>query len=269
MNESSTTDIIQILEQSTLLHTLLPRCRRLALIETIRGTPTLEFALEILTDNLSSSPYIPHASKDRIANLAFNGQFDTLREQMKCSLDSENDSAQSRGYTSDGGLESYRAMVVSMFSRSRKIAEASAERRRKIGHLINRASSKDQLVHLAIESLETSRVFTAEARERIANDLFDERYDLLLLPNRFDCEEVPRLIQAPEELDAILADEECPLCLGTCRVEKQTPCRHRFCRKCLEDWARTADNETFDCPVCCAPIPTESLSKPSASLTIG
>ena len=133
------------------------------------------------------------------------------------------------------------------------------------------------------------------ARDMVANDIFDSRYDRLLLPDRFDSEEVPRRAAResgvvyvdvgaggvgaegagaegagagggggaagggplqpsapPPGAAAAEEDEECPVCLGTSPISARLPCRHQFCRECIEDWARRSPGA--GCPLCRAPF---------------
>ena len=86
----------------------------------------------------------------------------------------------------------FRDMVVLIFTRSRKVQQLSEERRRQIGEAIHSCSTTEGILEIALVSLRQSTLFDDHARSMIANDIFDGRYDLLLLPDRFDCDELPR-----------------------------------------------------------------------------
>ena len=100
----------------------------------------------------------------------------------------------------------------------------------------------------SVTSLQTSEIFNNEARNLVANDIFDNRFDLLLLPNRFDCEEVSRINNQDivEELPTTPELDECPICLGTSEVDSKLPCQHLFCKSCIQRWA----NQSLECPLC-------------------
>merc|ERR1719440_1626287 len=113
-----------------------------------------------------------------------------MRQALQCRSTTAAAAPSSAGR--DCAFENYREMVVAVFSRSRKVALLPAERRRALGAAIHATSSKVELKALALHSLETSQAFTAAEREVVANDIMDDRYDLLLRPDRFDCEERAR-----------------------------------------------------------------------------
>lgn len=178
---------------------------------------------------------------------------------------------------------SFRRMLVAIFSRSRKIARISEERRRHIGAAIHSCATKEELVSLSISSLASSEAFAAGAVDVVANDILDERFDLLLLPERFDCEEVPRLGAAntapptlgpqgsrananagacagcPQKQDQEDEEEECPVCLGSRAVQVATPCKHKFCRPCINSWM-AQNGDPFDCPMCRSSTRSDQLA---------
>jgi hypothetical protein len=99
----------------------------------------------------------------------------------------------------DAAVESFRThrdMVLACFSRSRKIAGLPVERRRMLGAAILAQTSIEGLRALALRTLETSQAFDGLARDLVANDIFDNRFDRLLLPDRFDCDAEPSMARA-------------------------------------------------------------------------
>ena len=50
-------------------------------------------------------------------------------------------------------------------------------------------------------------------------------------------------------------DELCSICFGTLKEPMETPCNHKFCRKCIEEWLETADT----CPIYCQNITLKEL----------
>ena len=289
-----TNGLLNILLTSRVLRAALPDVRRRALAESVREAATAEAAIAILLENVASSPYLPEERKDPLAELAMTHQFDALAAALQC------DQALSPGPTSaEGEFRAIRDMVVAVFTRSRKMAALPAARRRELGAAIHAQTTAESIKMLALSALETSQAFDGAARDMVANDIFDSRYDRLLLPDRFDCEEVPRraaresgvvyvdvgaggvgaggagaggagagggggaaggagggpLPSAPPPGDALPAaeeDEECPVCLGTSPISARLPCRHQFCRECIEDWARRSPGA--GCPLCRAPF---------------
>ena len=115
------------------------------------------------------------------------------------------DQALSPGPTSaEEEFRAIRDMVVAVFTRSRKMAALPAARRRELGAAIHAQTTAESIKMLALSALETSQAFDGAARDQVANDIFDSRYDRLLLPDRFDCEEVQR--RAARESGVVYVD---------------------------------------------------------------
>ena len=287
--------LLRILRTSALLQGALPEVRILALREAVRRSADDGGATQIMLENLTGSPFIPQERKDALAEMVLLEQWEQLAVALGCVPEEggargegEGEGEGEGGGAADGSgggfadqgsaFAEFRAMVVAVFSRSRKVSATSAARRRRIGGAIHGASSVDELKALTFAALETSEAFDSEARERVANDVLDDRYDLLLLPDRFDCEEeaarrvAVRPPAAPpaaageaevaeEEAAVVVAaaaaeeeeeeeedeeEDECPVCLGTNPSDVVLPCGHHFCRLCITEWVR--DNGT--CPMC-------------------
>ena len=238
--------MIRMLAESAVLQGALPRVRALALAETIRAAGSAEEARGFLLDNLAESPYLPDEMKDPLANLVFQQRWDDLRRQLRCHSPADGDSP------SQNNFALYRDMVISIFSRSKKMAGLPSERRLQLGVAIHACRSKQELQNLAMASLGDSAAFDEETRNVVANDIFDQRYDLLLLPNRFDCEELPRRTSRsePTATPSVEEDDECPICLGERGIDScAQPCQHEFCRECIEDWIRQPQFRDT-CPMC-------------------
>ena len=229
-------NIINILLSSGLLKEVLPEVRLRALLHTIIACKNESDIKNILLENLSESPYIEKDKKNLLVNLVLNNKWDILNVILKCKLSKQ------RFY--NGGkfkFSSFRKMVILIFMRSKKIMNLSIERKNKIGELIHRATNESELKSSTINLLENSEVFDLESKYRIANLIFDCRYDLLLLPKNFDCEQKMRLSNLDnQELP------ECPICLGTNSADTKLICNHNFCKTCLESWLII--NST--CPLC-------------------
>jgi uncharacterized membrane protein YkvA (DUF1232 family) len=48
--------------------------------------------------------------------------------------------------------------------------------------------------------------------------------------------------------------EECPICSSTITDKVELDCKHRFCAKCIVDWANYNRFKNFTCPVCRATV---------------
>merc|ERR1711871_699529 len=80
-------------------------------------------------------------------------------------------------------------MVIAVFSRSKKVQRLSEDRRRALGNAIFNAENQEALHEIALSALASSVIFDEDSKMKVANDIFDRRYDLLLLSDRFDCDE--------------------------------------------------------------------------------
>ena len=224
--------LITILNTSNLLTRLLPYVRKITLVETLKSADNLEQAYHIFLENLSSSPYLPTEDKHNIADLVLRKELDSLSILLKC-----NDNCPNQ--VIGRPIQTFREMMLTLFSKSKKIIKIGEVRKKRIASVILNGNSIDTLKELTINLLETSIALNHEERNLIANSIFDNRYDLLLLPNYLDCEEKNRLDFSIEEL-------ECPICLGSNNVNCLLPCQHKFCRSCIENWHRINQN----CPIC-------------------
>lgn len=227
-----------LLKTSAYLKTAIPLVRRKVLEETLRNS-NYETGLDIFLENISGSPYIPDSQKDQLANLVFEQRWTQLKQILQCT-------------DMDDVLidtSSFQKMVLAIFLKSKKINQLPLERKMRIGQAILQSDSVEYLKELAISSLESSETLDRPRRERIANAIFDERYDLLLLSDYFDCDEIPRksIIRSQDQsLPIITEEEECPICLGTNQGDCQLSCGHQFCHTCLNSWSQRKNT----CPLC-------------------
>ncbi len=165
----------------------------------------------------------------------------------------------------DAKLQSFRQMVVEIFTRSRKIATVNLHRRQRLGQMIHEASTVDALVDVALDSLEDSQIFDAVQRNEVANHILGGRFDLLLQQDYFDCEEKRRrMVQLPDfgfisdsstssddQEGTNENDESCVICLGELDAERTVlTCTHQFCTGCIRSWMENSSS----CPVCRAEI---------------
>lgn len=251
--DPQTSLLMELLQTSSLLRRVIPSVRQLALLETIRKCCTFEAAKQMVLENMAGSPYIPDERKNELVESVLLEHWDNLRQMLQCPC---TNSTPHMNLSAD--FQMFRAMVVAMFSRSRKIRALPEARRFQLGAAIHNMTTVEDLKEFAMHSLEQSTVLTVQDRQQIANDLFDDRYDLLLLPDRFDCDDKPR--QHPEARterqqgaqaeEAEDEENECPTCLGTNVVDRRLQCGHGMCHSCLDQWAARSRSSQFTCPMC-------------------
>lgn len=238
---------MEMLRTSSVLQSAIPYVRQLALFETLRRCQTPEAAKQMVLENMAGSPYIPDDKKNKLCELVLLEQWDVLREALQCKP--------TPNVRTPTEFQMFQSMVVQVFSRSRKLRALSASRRHQLGSAIHSTTTVEGLKELAMHSLQESMTLTAQDRQQIANDIWDDRYDLLLLPDRLDCDEKPR--QSPEggQQGAEDEDDECPVCLGTNVADRRLQCGHRLCQSCLDQWAARGQGRgsQFTCPMCRAP----------------
>jgi hypothetical protein len=168
----------------------------------------------------------------------------------------------------------FREMVVEILSTSRKITDMEVTRRRALSSKIHSASSIDKVTQVALEFLNTSEIFptNSDQRHEIKDLILKGRFDIMVLPKYFDCEEKPRRQRRGdqsgrnngynfyhvEEMDCFdasdIEDDECVICLGEIDQSEMTIlfCNHRFCTECIYAWTASTNNST--CPTCRGPI---------------
>ena len=159
-------------------------------------------------------------------------------------------------------------MVILLYTRSKILQRLPEARRRALGNALHSTMSIEEVQEIALTALGSSAIIDEVSRARIANDMMDKRYDLLLLPDRFDCEDQARsnlnnislAARIDEKSTAVHSQDEvleCPICLGTNTVDSQTSCRHFFCHACISDWMTSHDT----CPSCRSALSMSSVHK--------
>jgi len=236
-----------LLQSSALLQQALPKVRSQALMHALSATSTVEQAQHILLENLVGSPYIPDETKNGLAEMALSGKMAELRAALQCQRQGAEEIVAVSPTTT-----SFRDMVVAIFSHSRKMAQLEPTRRQALGAAIHTQRSIVDLKMFAMTALETSQAFDGTTRDLVANDILDDRYDLLLLPDRFDCDEKARVHVGPDDRESW---QQCSICLGGNAPNTRLPCQHVFCRSCIVPWVNTH----HDCPMCRAPARSEDL----------
>ena len=118
----------------------------------------------------------------------------SLRGGQRSSTRSQNSPSNTRSNHTNLRLRDYRNMVVKILSSSRRIATMNATRRRNLEREIHSARSIDEIKKIAFDHLDTSEIFVHSSdRQKIRDVVSKGRYDILLLSEYFDCEEMPRL----------------------------------------------------------------------------
>jgi len=163
-------------------------------------------------------------------------------------------------------LRNFRDMVIQILLTSRKIGKMSVFSRRRYGDKIHSASSISEIKDITTGIIK---------RSGFLRHISSGRFDLLLLPESFDCDEKPRKAVRPgmiqyydEEQGLLLGEnghdsyeevEECVICLSVIEEEGQMlmlECNHWYCRECISSWVES--NPT--CPTCRAPVSSTQLS---------
>mmetsp|Transcript_8960 Transcript_8960/g.15194 ORF Transcript_8960/g.15194 Transcript_8960/m.15194 type:complete len:277 (-) Transcript_8960:226-1056(-) len=250
--------LMRILLTSTALHHILPEVRLRALIETAYAQENDDDVRAIVVETLCNSSILSEEMKIEGMEHCLNEDWSELAESLHCS----SQMVETYGNLSDATFDRFRSMVVSIFTRSRKVQFLPVTRIRQLGALLHYATTIDQLTELTIRSLQESVIFSAADKEAVMNDILDKRYDLLLLVNRFDCDYSDqsrhRDVMAAVEQGYTLSlvqhqnpelENECPVCLGVEVVDTRTPCGHEICLPCLKDWS-VVHGEPCPCPMC-------------------
>lgn len=280
--------LICILESSQFLQGILPPVRIYALRETLRFADD-DKAVDVLLENVSTSPHIPHDKKEPLANLVLERDWDRLKNALACN---DGRSHTANAESDHDAFISFRQMVATVFSTSRRLHGIPESIKRRLGASIYQCDSIDTLKELCISSLLSSTAFVDHQRDSVANAVMDDRYDLLIVTDLFDCEVGARRaavangvrsrvnsavglvsnvfrrrgsgaaaddysdgrVSAPTEK---VEEEECAICLGHRISDCALPaCNHRFCKDCLRDWV--AQDAT--CPLCREPIDRATLA---------
>jgi hypothetical protein len=273
------------LRNSPDLRAQLPKVRRLTLLETIQCIVPEEEVLKIVLYSVKTSPYLSeeqfrdvvikilHSESftdcampelpNEMAAMTLDGEWDKLLAISKFARD-ENITSEIPERSKEVKFLCFLAMVVEMFACSRKIANLEYPRRRLLGEMIHSASTVDELMDVALNSLEISEIFDTNQRQQVASHLMECRFDLLLKPEYFDCEEMARnQVDGPPSTGGFSdtsttefggggEDHECVICLSKKTQAEQTllSCNHGFCTECINAWTLLSRT----CPTCRQPL---------------
>ena len=224
--------------------------------------------LEILQSSSSSLPsFLTTEVSNAMAEMILDGNWEGLLSITSAvSKDDTQGDSEHTNNRSETTLQHFRDMVILILSCSKRIATMEISRRRMFGNRIHSASSIDEIISTAIDFLNTSTIFNDRIQLQAIEDMiFKGRFDLLLLPQYFDCDEKPRKLTGifrgdcddEEEGDTgEMLEEECVICLG--EIDRSAiqvlECSHGFCTECIRTWL--ANSST--CPTCRAPIATQN-----------
>eukprot|EP00546_Thalassionema_frauenfeldii_P009036 CAMPEP_0178917018 /NCGR_PEP_ID=MMETSP0786-20121207/13001_1 /TAXON_ID=186022 /ORGANISM="Thalassionema frauenfeldii, Strain CCMP 1798" /LENGTH=290 /DNA_ID=CAMNT_0020590497 /DNA_START=95 /DNA_END=967 /DNA_ORIENTATION=+ len=155
-------------------------------------------------------------------------------------------------------------MTMGIFCKSRKVRQLPLSRRRELGETFMSLKSREAIIDYLFESLERAQVLDPASCARIANDVLETKYYRLLLPDRFDCDEIPRLGSGPLEQRP---EHECycAICLSNYPIDGRwctLACTHEFCLACIQDLAKRYRGGPFPCPACLS-IQTAELKEKS------
>ena len=249
--------MIDILEMSVMLRRAFPKVRRLALIETLRRCPTVDDAVNLLLVNLlnlKSSAYMSSATKVLLAQRVRDHDWTFLQQKFVLT------SSQPTNESVESDFDKCRYMLACIFSCSRTMQTLASARRRRIGMTIHSCTDMEHFLELVMHSLVTSGAFTEAMRAAVVADISENRFDKLLLPDRFDCIEKPRghCIEKPRVRaiapmpstafapEPVEEEMECVICMGDNKVDTSLPCGHQFCTVCINEWLQVKRS----CPMC-------------------
>ena len=278
-------ELMRILETSRFLQSTLPRVRIYSLRETLRFANE-EKAVDVLLENVTTSPHIPADRKEPLANMVLNREWHGLKSALQC-VDPPSEDTQLVPDSEQDAFTSFRQMVATVFTTSRRLHGIPESIKRRLGASIYQCDSIDALKELCISSLLNSTAFVDRQRDAVANAVMDDPYDLLIVTDLFDCEVGARRAAVASKVRGAVAqvrsgvrdifrmssssgvstasaesepepepELECAICLGSRTSDCVLACTHAFCKDCVRDWV--AQDPT--CPMCRQPIDLSTLS---------
>jgi len=226
----------------------LPEVRKGAFRESLRSAPDENTITDVIMEALHASPSLDDESKEKLVTMYLDGRFSDLSEAV---LPPPRTGDIAEAHLLPEPFEEFKSMATNIFCKSRKIAHLNRERRMQLGGAILVCRNREQLVDLLMRSLDSAETLDDQARCLIANDVFDERYYRLLLPDRFDCSEAPVRTVSLSAVDDFPRELECPVCFECCNESSvELTCSHRFCEQCVSSLSAASLNRSFPCPMC-------------------
>jgi len=176
-------------------------------------------------------------------------------------------------------LDDFKSMVILVLSTSRKIKSSQVTDRRDLTRSIHASRSIQELVTNIVSFLSntttTINMFdNVQQREATKDLIYDGRFDNLLLPEHFDCDELPRRIASAGNLHdhQSFSLDDCVICLSPIDISNMVTldCGHKFNAECIRAWMEHSNL----CPTCRSPIVRTNpqdllLTAPGAGTSIG
>lgn len=154
----------------------------------------------------------------------------------------------------------FQTMTRCILKTSRKIQQGLVlEKKKALFAAVRQSTSKEELTETMLDALRNAKTIDEASRQLIANDVFDGNFHRLLLPDRFDCFERPRVsittttstAEQERQHEDERRGEECPICLDLYSSHTELPrfqCHHIFCQDCTDGWINSGYQ--MDCPIC-------------------
>lgn len=225
----------------------IPMLRKAALREAMRVTETEEGLRDIFLEAICGSPYVAEGRKQELADAVFGDRWEELPRLVGLNQSTMTIKMET---TKDQADADFKYMAAGIFRKSRKIRQLPTWRRRILGSSLLTCTTKDQIIHFMLRALEKARTIDEKARMLVADDVFEGKFHRLLLSDRFDCDDLPRLGNSPN--DTSEPPEDCIICFGPYQNGRPTTlavCGHQYCHECIQDWAQR-NGDPFPCPTC-------------------
>jgi len=241
----------------------IPRVRKDALVESLKVESTEDGLCAIFLDALCGSPYIPDYQKQELADVVLAQRWTELPD-----LVGVHRPVQPKMVTTQHQRTTdLKYLAVQIFRKSRKIRNLPRARRQALGTALLACTQREEVIDLLLQSLERAQTLNWESRLLVADDVLEGNFHRLLLPNRFDCDELPRVVleappassmggqqHASAPLDDALDEEreECIICFGPYlngHSHILPTCGHEFCQDCIQELAATLGSP-MPCPIC-------------------
>ena len=242
-----------------------PKVRRDALRESCRVVQTEDDLKDLFIDCICGSPYFGETQKQELAHAILLGNWKKLARLVGVNHVDLPPSTTTQSQL----VWDFKCMAVSIFRTSRKICQLSVARRQQLEGALLACHSREGLTELLLQSLQYAQTLSEHSRILIANDVLEGNFHRLLLEDRFDCDEVPRLDSMPIPSAPLHEEpEDCIICFGSFQDGQSctlSSCGHSFCQGCIQEWARIHDSSQFPCPVCRgdSTLPVEPIRRPT------
>lgn len=231
----------------------LPRVRKTAVLESLRCATSIAEITEIFFETTSDSPYLDDRTKQELGELLLSQDWECLRNRAVGEEETSKHDSNATTFRAQQ-LAEFKEMAIGIMQTSRVVKRLPESRRKEIVRFLLAAQSKPDMVEYLLHSLEQTNILDEATRHRIIHDVLEKRFYRLLLPDRFHCDERPRLSNDQPQ------QEECVLCFGMYYESIQLDCGHDFCQPCLQEISKRHDHGPFPCPMCrrsCCLIPED------------